>query len=280
MLTSFSDYCDQYFDYLNSTIKKSESHLKKAERIIAFTTRSLQELKAMILDHGFSRQDEEIHFFKILKPKVFSQLIFYTRVKQVESILPYFGYLKDKEKFLANELRVIGLFFQNNMDFCNYMRNDFTFLDDKYFLRGQTDSQLFDESFLSITDPDFATCYDYKAACLLAYDLLTIFLNKKVESIYGTGDESFVVEEPFPHLHWTGSKIALVELIYALQASGCINHGHAGIKDLKEIFEKVFEIELGDCYRLFLEIKIRNHTTKFIDQLCESLNNKIETQNQ
>jgi len=114
----------------------------------------------------------------------------------------------------------------------------------------------------------------------LAYDLLTIYLNKKVESIRGTGDESFVVDEPFPHLHWTGSKIALVELIYALQASGCINHGHAGIKDLKEIFEKVFEIELGDCYRLFLEIKIRNHTTKFIDQLCESLNNKIETQNQ
>ncbi len=280
MPNHYSDYCDQFFDHLTDISKRSEPRLKKAERIIALAIQNLQELKDVVLERGFTKKDDEIYFFKEIKPKVFSQLIYNTKVKQVESTLPYFGYIKDKEKYLANELRVIGLYFQSNFDFCHYLRNDLSYLDDKYFVRGQADGQLFDESFLSITDKDFSTCYDYKVAYLMAYDLLTIYLNKKVENLHGSEEESFVVNEPSPHLHWTGSKIALVELIYALQASGCVNHGHAGIKDLKEIFEKVFEIELGDCYRLFLEIKIRSHTTKFMDQLCESLNNKIETQDQ
>jgi hypothetical protein len=280
MHNPYSDYCDQFFDHFTDISKRSESRLKKAERIIALTTQSLQELKALVLKHGFSKKGDEIYFFKELKPKVFSQLIYNTKVKQVESTLPYLGYIKDKEKYLANELRNIGLYFQTNLDFCHYLRNDLSYMDEKYFTRGQADGQLLDESFLSITDQDFSTCYDYKVACLLAYDLLTVYLNKKVENIHGNADESFVVNEASLPLRWTGSKIALVELIYALQASGCINHGHAGIKDLKEMFEKVFEIELGDCYRLFLEIKARNHTTKFLDQLCESLNNKIESQDQ
>ena len=106
MPNPFIDYCDQYFDHLNATIQKPETLLKKAEKIISLTTQSLQGLKAMVIKHGFTKKDEEIHFFKNLKPRVFSQLIYYTKIKQVESTLPYFGYIKDKEKFLANELRV------------------------------------------------------------------------------------------------------------------------------------------------------------------------------
>jgi len=280
MSNIYCDYCDQYFDHLAGIKKRQESQLKKVRKIIALTTQSLQELKALVLKHQFSNQDEEIYFFKILKPKVFSQLIYYKKVKQVETTLTYYNYTKKKRKYLANELQIIGLFFQRNIDFCHYMHNDSSNWDDKYFIRGQENCHIFDDSFLSITGGDFSTCYDYKAACLLAYDKLTIYLKNKIKNINEQEDDSFIINDPLPLLQWTGTKIALVELIYALQASGCINNGNASIKDVKEKFEKIFEIELDDCYRLFLEIKARNNSTKFIDKLCEELNKKIDEQNQ
>jgi hypothetical protein len=274
MLTHFTECCNQYFDDLNDIIKKAGSLRNKAESIIILTTQCLPDLKALVLKHGFSDQSEEIQFFKSIKPRIFSQLIYHSKIKEVEITLPFLGYIKDKERFLANELRVVGAFFQRNADFCNYIRSDQTFMDDKYFVRGRSDVSLFDESFMSITDTDFATCGDYKAACLLAFDLLGHYLNKKIENLRNNTEEPFVIEESTPKLRWTGSKVALVELIYALQANGCINHGHAGIKDIKETFERMFDIELGDCYRHFLEIKGRSQIDKFLSQLSESLNNK------
>ena len=279
MSNIYCDYCDQYFDHLAGIKKRQESQLKKVRKIIALTTQSLQELKALVLKHQFSNQDEEIYFFKILKPKVFSQLIYYKKVKQVETTLPYYGYIKEKKKHLANELQIIGLFFQRNLDFCHYMHNNFSHWDDKYFIRGQKNCHIFDDTFQSITDEVFSTCFDYKAACLLAYDRLTIYFKNKIKNIHQQEDDSFIINEPPPFLQWTGTKIALVELIYALQASGCINNGNVSIKEVKEMFEKVVEVDLTDYYRLFLEIKARNNTTKFIDKLCEDLNRKIEDQN-
>lgn len=278
MRTIYSNYCDQYFERLTDITNRTEAKIKKAEKIIALTIRSLQELKTLVLENEFSEPKEEIYFFKILKPKVFSQLIYYTKVKQVETTLPYYGYIKEKKKHLANELQIIGLFFQRNLDFCHYMHNNFSHWDDKYFIRGQKNCHIFDDTFQSITDEVFSTCFDYKAACLLAYDRLTIYFKNKIKNIHQQEDDSFIINEPPPFLQWTGTKIALVELIYALQASGCINNGNASIKDVKETFEKIFEIELDDCYRLFLEIKTRSNSTKFMDKLSEDLIRKIETQ--
>ena len=280
MRNIYCDYCDQYFDHLADITNRTESKLKKAEKVIALTTRSLQELKSLVLEKEFSNKKEEIHFFKILKPKVFSQLIYYNKVKQVEATLPYYNYIKKKRKYLANELQMIGLFFQRNIDFCHYMHSNSSYWDDKYFIRGQENCHIFDDSFISITEKDFSTCYDYKAACLLAYDKLTMYLKNKIKNIHEQEDDSFIVNNTPPLMQWTGTKIALVELIYALQASGSINNGNTSIKDVKETFEKIFEIELDDCYRLFLEIKGRNNSTKFIDKLCEELNKKIEEQDQ
>ncbi|HTO16127.1 MAG TPA: RteC domain-containing protein [Edaphocola sp.] len=280
MRNIYCDFCDQYFDHLTKIKKKQDSPLKNARKIIALTTQSLQELKALVLKHQFANQKEEIHFFKILKPKIFSQLIYYAKVKQVESTLPYFSCLEEKERYLRNKLRIISRFFQRNTDFYRYMNNELSHMDDKYFVRGHLNCHLFEDSFLPMTDQFFSTCYDLKASYLLAYDKLTMYLKNKIKNIHEQEDDSFIVNNTPPLMQWTGTKIALVELIYALQASGCINNGNVSIKEVKEMFERVIEIDLTDYYRLFLEIKARNSTTKFIDKLCEDLNRKIETQNQ
>ena len=79
------------------------------------------------------------------------------------------------------------------------------------------------------------------------------------------------------HLHWTGSKTDLVELIYALKTSGVINNGDYQIKELIGVFSDIFNIELGNFYKTFSEIRNRaNNQTKFINKLALNLVKKIE----
>ncbi|HBL80511.1 MAG TPA: transcriptional regulator, partial [Aequorivita sp.] len=77
-------------------------------------------------------------------------------------------------------------------------------------------------------------------------------------------------------LKWTGQKVDLVELVYALQASGLINNGNVGIKDLATALEQLFNVEMGDYYRIFLEIRMRkSNQSKLLDFLKTSLHNRI-----
>ena len=78
------------------------------------------------------------------------------------------------------------------------------------------------------------------------------------------------------NLNWTGSKTNLIELVYALQSSGSINSGTADIKEIALMLERVFNIDLGNYYQTFTEIRSRkSNPTKFIDNLKESLINRL-----
>jgi hypothetical protein len=69
-------------------------------------------------------------------------------------------------------------------------------------------------------------------------------------------------------LKWTDSKTGLIELMYALRQKGCFNHGQAEIKEIAEFFEQTLDIDLGNYYRTFQEIRIRKSgRTNFLDQL-------------
>ncbi|WP_430393710.1 RteC domain-containing protein [Chryseobacterium profundimaris] len=69
---------------------------------------------------------------------------------------------------------------------------------------------------------------------------------------------------PTTKLSWTGSKVALIELVYALQTEGVFNNGNADLKEIIENFEQIFSIDLGQFNRVFLVIRIRKSSpTKF-----------------
>lgn len=77
--------------------------------------------------------------------------------------------------------------------------------------------------------------------------------------------------------NWKESKAAMVELIYAIYYSNAVNKGDGGIKDLAGKFEQLFEIDLGDIYHVFHELKNRKlEATKFLDNLKESLIRKMQ----
>ena len=67
---------------------------------------------------------------------------------------------------------------------------------------------------------------------------------------------------------WTDSKNALIELVYALYASGVISHGKIGIRKISLMFQILFGIPLGDLHHAFHRMKTRaGSRTAFLDQL-------------
>ena len=78
-------------------------------------------------------------------------------------------------------------------------------------------------------------------------------------------------------LRWTGSKRALVELIYALEANGDFNKGTATLKEIAGYFENVFSIDIGDLYHSYLEMRSRKiNRTRYLETLQKSLLRRMD----
>lgn len=80
---------------------------------------------------------------------------------------------------------------------------------------------------------------------------------------------------PKVRMTWSGSKVDLVELIYAWEAAGCFNNGHTSIKEIVAYVEIVFNIDLGDYYHTFRDLRRRVKRTAFLDSLINLLNERM-----
>ena len=83
-----------------------------------------------------------------------------------------------------------------------------------------------------------------------------------------------------PRLEWTGKTVDLVELVYALKETGCVNNGEIAIGKMNEIVFQMFGMKtLKDYSRYYVSIKDRETDysyTYFIDRLRQKLNERIK----
>ena len=256
---------------------ETEEPLKTAELFIKVLLLALDKMRKHILTHKFKNEEEEIVFFKTIKPQLFSKLIFQTKVLNIETKRPK-GTDRTQKKHLLNELDNLHRFFDNNLDFYQYYRNGATYLDDKYFVRGKSDIRLSLDTYFYISDKEFNTSHDFKVAKILANDLLEIYLKEQLTAL----DRKEIVSAknqsiPKVKLTWTDNKASLIELIYALHHQGSFNNRNTDIKDIVNYFEAVFNIDLGDVYRSWYSIRSRKlEQTIFLDNLKAILQKKIE----
>lgn len=256
----------------------TEDVLIKAEEGIKMTKKILEKTRLLVSRRKFKSNEEEIKFFKCVKPHIYSKLIYYVKLFNIESKRPRSSN-KAQVKYFNKHIDRLQNYFNDNLEFYHYYRRGATFLDEQYFLRGKADIRLFPDTFAFFADDKFATSHDSTVATILAYDMLIIYLKKETEKLENNNgmETNITAFQQHSKLFWTGSKTDLIELIYALQSSGCINSGTADIKEMAMACEQLFNIELGDFYRTFLEIRSRKISpTKFIDNLRESLLQKME----
>ena len=277
MTTNYDDILKKLDSELNVLEIEEEDILVRAEKGIKLAKQTLKKVRSIIVDYEFETKLEEIHFFKCTKPKIYSKLIYYVKLFNIESKRPR-GSNKSQVKYLNNYIEKLQTYFNDNLDFYHYYRREATVFDEQYFLRGKADIRLFPDSFHFFVDEEFATSHDSTVASILAYDLLIVHLKREIDKLENNGNyASLRLLQSKTKITWTAHKIYLIELIYALHSTDVINNGTVDIKDIAYFVEKTFKVDLGDYYRAFLEIRMRkNGRTKFLDILKKQLTKRMD----
>ncbi|MCB0463879.1 MAG: RteC domain-containing protein [Flavobacteriaceae bacterium] len=249
--------------------------LTKAEEGMQLSRTALKTIRKKIADFEFESESDEICFFKHTKPKIYSRLIYYAKLFNIESKRPR-GKSKSQINYFNCHINKLQLFFNDNLNFYHYYRRGATQFDKLYFLREKSDIRLCPDDFHFLTDEDFSTSHDSAVATILAYDLLIIYLKREIDKLENNSQLNELNLRP-GNIFWTGKKTDLIELIYALYGSGVINNGAIEIKDIARVVERIFKIDLGNYYHTFVEIKSRKISqAKFLDKLKEALLKYIE----
>jgi hypothetical protein len=263
-------------EQLNFIDLEIDNPIKKCEKAIEVILTSIANLKKIVSKNNFKSDTEEIQFFKELKPQFTSKLIYFNMVYKIEMKRPNGGN-RIVKKYFNNELLKLKAFFDNELEFYQYYRTGNTYLDYKYFQRGKFDIKLALDNYYFETDTNFSTSHDFKVAQILANDLIQLYLENQLIMIENKDTTEKTQRKPNIKMTWTSPKVSLIELIYALHTEGVFNNGAADLKEIAEYFEHIFEIDLGQYRRAFLEIRARkNDKTKFISTLNEALLKRME----
>ncbi len=242
----------------------------QAAAMIGLLQGILMQLREHLLNTNQITITEEIEFFKFVKPQVLGKLIFYNEVYRIETTCPVSGgkmyrkYFSSQIKFLKRSHKAYS-----DPDFFRYYRSGRTDRDSELFVRGKLDSFTGIDSSYFEADPAFSTYYDNLLSRIIAHDLLYAYLLTRIDPQHALPEGFNDFPEEF---QWTGTKNALIELIYALHVTGVISNGKIGIRKITTIFQWLFKTSLGDIHHAFHRMKDRaGNRTLFMDQLKDSL---------
>ena len=249
--------------------------IEEALHIVEFLQIRIHTLKNKLLESGFKDEQEEICFFKEMKPQVLSKLLYFNKIYTIELKRPNGSNLIQKN-YYEHELNSLTFFFNRNLDFYQYYRSNAIHLDDYYFRRGKPNIRLGVDSSQFVSDTTFSTCYDYKVAKILSNEMLRIYLNKKLQQIDRLSEHSGNKQTTQKN-KWTGTKVAAIELGYGIYAAKVIDSGKADIREIMTALQNILGIDLGDYYRTYIAIKSRKKDrTAFLKYLADCLEKRMD----
>lgn len=261
------DLLIENFDFYSCNI------IENSLKIIDVIQSHIDRLREVVVDFKFETHEDEILFFKEQKPQVLSRLLYFNKIYCIESKFPT-GSNDAAKKYLNEQLHSIEYYFNRHLDFYQYYRSGSTIYDKYYFIRGKVDPRLCTESSRFNSDSQFSTVYDFKVAKILANEMLRIYLNRRLKMIEAP---DLYGEVKKCRKNWTGQKNSLIELGYALYASGDINHGNIDVKEVMDTLGEAFNVDLGEYYRTYIALRGRKkNRTSYLNSLMEKLTKKMD----
>lgn len=272
------NFCGEFFCKIDSEILKIETTISspicQAKQLSKYLEEKFNELYIWLDGYDFKSAEEEIYFFKELKSRLTSKYIYYHKIIEIESNAPTTS-KKLKIKYYKEIITDCHLASKKDNEFYKYYRSGFTHNDDLYFTRNGTKQTINKHITRIFIDVKRCSLYDYNVATILANDKLSEYYEEKIEQINNSVNiKSQTLQS---NLNWSGSKVDLVELVYALHNSKIVNSGNVDVKELAASLGKMFNVDIEEnVYRFYQDIKSRKIIkTKFLNTIAENLNQKM-----
>lgn len=254
-----------------------ENVIEDCKTVVVYLKEKLSELRIYLEAHPFRNEAEEIDFFKYRKPALLGRLLYFYEILCIETQRPFDEAMLDDYYLKRQEEQ--KLFFDRHVSFYQYYRSGASYLDRHYFLRGRQEEG-FDVDVCHLDeDSAFSTGYDHLVARITAMEMLYAFLTER-RRLQRADDYTSGLVNVKGGFQWTGTLVELVELVYGLQETGCINDGETAISELTVYFGRLLGMEIKDshCYNAYSDMKRRKSESRtyFLDKLRERLNLRMQ----
>lgn len=252
----------------------SDKILEQVEFAILHCKNALEQMRELVFQEGFPDQECEIYFFKKRKTEVYSKLLYYLEVFDIQSNLPivdrqcHIHYYKKKRKKYFE-------FMKEHQAEVQYLQCDYSHFDKNYFTRDCSEIPLPKRNEYYLIDERFHTWHDHTFSTIIANQMLIEYIQKEIRKFdgYKIGGQLPIKSKS----KWTGKKIFLIELAYGIHHTEMVNGGNSEIKEIIEGFEQMFDVELKEHSRSFIEIKRRKiDRTKFLDIMKSRLEDRMD----
>lgn len=237
-----------------------------------------QRLKDILLSGSFKGVDEEIVFFKSIKPKFVSLHLFYLALEE-------FGLYRAKwnrkrlRKFYEKELQKIEEFLNINRHMVHYFRSGARQMDEQLFVRGVKVYPNWLVKPRPDVDERYSTIGDHLIARIMAAEITYEYIVKMLSVLENISDLA-VQENKNSNCKWTGESINLVEIAYGIWLTGQMNNGNSTISEIIRWLESSLGVNVGRAYRRWTEISRRDqmNTTKYLDRMKEAINIRLKNE--
>ncbi|WP_297338442.1 RteC domain-containing protein [Algoriphagus sp.] len=271
-------YCDQVSANLERDLGilmlDGENKLIQFESAFYMVDKALEKVKAFLSNYEFTSEEEEVEFFKMKMTEFLKESVYYSELFNMESLKPP-GPKKEIKRFYEKELRSIQYFLQSHQNLYNYLLTKKTNQDKIFFLRSAQAPVYKPNLFWHTLDTRYCTVYTLYFARIKGTLALSQYIHHQLKII--NGEVVMGTYQKKNPLRWTGKKVELIELVYALKLAGVLNHGRADLKEIALKMGAFFGLNLNDFYRTFTEISTRKKSrTAFLDSMRDQLNNYID----
>lgn len=250
---------------IDTILSEQPDELRRTSLLIECVGRYVGELKRYVVKYKFRTIKEEIAFFKHIKPDFVNRLFYFKKLFKVQ-LFETANPNESKLRFYRKQLQRIQRSLDRHREFYQYLLSRADENDELYFSRTRSSAKTV------MLDERFSSKYDHILSRIQSMEMIGSYLLTAIQKIENPGPEPMTSA-----LTWTGAKTDLVELIYALQSAGVFNNKGADVKQIATHFEDVFNVSLGNYYRVFQDIRLRKtNQLKFLDMLREGILRRME----
>lgn len=241
---------------------------------------SLKKLKSYLDDHPFSSADEEIKFFKYVKPDFYQWQIYFNELYTIEENIP-FSDVEAQQLHYENELIYVQRFFREYNFQYQYYKRDANELDTLYFIRGADNGSVLIPNVPEL-DISFSTNSDYLFSKIKAFEMLREWLSERINHLKKNLLISYQPNSNSDEMRWTGDSINLAELAFGIHRTGQLNNGTASIGAVFRWLEEKFHISIGIPSKRISEIRRRTtiSRTRYLDEMIEMVIQKLDKEDE
>lgn len=181
-MNKIANWINEYEKDLNRIKKEGVIRKEMLKQYIFLTKDLLQKFREHVRVKHFESKEEEIHFFKNIKPRIRGQLKLFKTQLDYELEMPFVSNEK-QIKYIQNLIKQTEIIRKKNLHFFKYMKNEEFHCDEVYFIRSKEQLLLFTQSEILDTDPCFTASHDYLATEFYYYNQIKTYFKQELHCL-------------------------------------------------------------------------------------------------